>query len=206
MSEHLAFAPSVDCAAGDPGPLSLLQDGQIIIHGLIEGGGRNSAAALRAALAELPDDDTIRVRINSKGGHFDEGLACHLALRGTRKRIVVEIDGQADSAASLIVAAADEVIIGATSSILIHEVSENKISGGVLALQQAAENLQRCNNMAADIYARKTRQDHSILTLWMKRETVFVGQAAVDAGFADAVIPDRRPQACPCCGQATLAA
>jgi ATP-dependent protease ClpP protease subunit len=200
MSEHRAFSPQVDLAAGDPGPL--LQDGEIVISGLIEAGGRNSAAALRAALAELPDDDTVHVRLNSAGGHFDQGLGCYLAFLSMRKRIIVTIDGEASSAASLIAAAGDEVLIGSSSSIMVHEVTENKLSGGVLAIRQAAEGLERCNAMAADIYARKTGQDHSVLALWMMRERVFTGQQAVDAGFADHVLPDLHPQACPCCGQA----
>ncbi len=201
MNEHRAFSPHVDGATGnDPGPL--LQDGEIVISGLIEAGGRNSAAALRAAIEQLAEDDTIHVRLNSKGGHFDEGLACYLALRGTRKRIVFTIEGEASSAGSLIAAAGDEVLIGTTSSIMIHEVTENKLSGGALALRQAAEGLERDNGMAADILARRTGQDHSVLALWMSRETTFVGQAAVEAGFADRVIPDRSPHSCPRCGQA----
>ncbi len=34
---------------------------------------------------------------------------------------------------------------------MIHEVVENKLSGGVLAIRQAAEGLERCNAMATDI-------------------------------------------------------
>lgn len=201
MSEHRAFAPDVPHAIGDdPGPL--LQDGVLVITGLIEGGGgRNSSAAIRAALQQLPDGDTIQVRINSKGGHFDEGLACYLALRAARARIVVTIEGEAASAGSLIAAAGDEVLIGASSSIMIHEVAENKLSGGVLAIRCAAEGLERCNGMAADIFARRTGQDRSVIELWAARETTFTGQQAVDVGLADRVLPARSELQCPCCGR-----
>lgn len=198
MNEHRAFSPHVDRAADDPGPL--LQDGELVIFGLIEAGGRNSSAAIRAALQQLPDGDTIQVRINSKGGHFDEGLACYLALRGARKRIVVTIEGEASSAGSLIAAAGDEVLIGASSSITIHDVTLDRVSGGALAIRCAAEGLERCNGMAADIFARRTGQDRSVIELWAMRETTFVGVAAVEAGFADRVVADQSPHPCPRCG------
>jgi ATP-dependent protease ClpP protease subunit len=199
MSELRAFDPhGVDRVDGDPGPL--VQDGEIVICGPIEAGGRNSAAAIRAALTELPDEEEVRVRLDSRGGHFDEGLACYLALGGARKRIVVTIDGEASSAASLIAAAGNEVLITETGSILIHEVT-TRASGGMLALRQAAEGLDRSNGMAVDILARRTRQDRSVIELWAARETVFTGAAAVEAGLADRVVPDRRSYACPCCGR-----
>src|SRR5690606_19309222 len=74
-------------------------------------------------IAAQPDDldvDTILVTINSRGGEVDHGTAIYNALKRHKARIVVRVDGQAGSIASLIAMAGDEVVMPPTALMMIH--------------------------------------------------------------------------------------
>ncbi|WP_340140884.1 Clp protease ClpP, partial [Xanthomonas vasicola] len=62
----------------------------------------------------------IHVRINSGGGVVADGMAIYNALKQHAARKVVFVDGQAASIASLIAMAGDELVMYASSLLMVH--------------------------------------------------------------------------------------
>lgn len=107
-----------------PSVLALNPNGseaELLIYGLIGDIFWDSVTALdMVALLDQLHVDTIRVRINSRGGVATEGIAIYNALKRHAARIVVVVDGSAESIASLIAMAGDEVIMPSNTLMMLH--------------------------------------------------------------------------------------
>ena len=132
------------------------------------------------------DVDTLHLRINSPGGDVFGSEAMCQALRDTRAHVVAHIEGLAASAATSVACAADEVIISAGSKYMIHQAWCLAL-GNADDLRATAELLDKCDaDMIAD-YVRRSGNDTARVTEWVKAETWFNAQEAIDAGFADSL-------------------
>lgn len=135
------------------------------------------------------------ININSPGGDFFEGLAIYNLLRAHQGKKTVNIVGLAASAASLIAAAGDDVLIGAAAYVMIHNVW-GLVIGDKADMTAAATAFAKFDAGAAVIYTTQSGQSEAQITQWMEAETWFLGREAVDEGFAtgvlaaDAVIED----------------
>lgn len=152
-----------------------------------------TAKAIRDAL-KGSKPKTIKLSINSAGGDAFEGVAIYNVLRQYGEkgaRIVGEVTGLAASAASIVLAAADEVTIPANAAIMVHE-AWTSVRGSAGDLEKRATLLRQINDTAADTYVRsamrrgvaKSRDDMLAL---MAEETWMFGDEAVTHGFADEV-------------------
>lgn len=137
---------------------------------------------------------TIKLSINSSGGDAFEGVAIYNVLRQYGEKgthIVGEVTGLAASAASIVLAAADEVSIPANAAIMVHE-AWTSMRGSAGDLEKRASLLRQIDDTAADTYVRsamrrgvaKSRDDMLAL---MAEETWMFGDEAVTHGFADNV-------------------
>lgn len=135
---------------------------------------------------------SINLYINSPGGSVFEGYAIYSALvRYADKNnatINVIVDGWAASIASVIAMAGDHIKIGAHASVMIHEPWGFAI-GSADDMRDEADVLDDLEASIIDIYEARTGGDRAEIENWVAAETWFKGQAAVDAGFADEVIP-----------------
>lgn len=137
---------------------------------------------------------TIKLAINSGGGDSFEGTAIYNVLRQYAERgthIVGEVMGLAASAASTILAAADEVSIPANAAIMIHE-AWSRTTGNAADLEKRAALLRQVNETVADTYVRSAIRRGAALTRedaleLMASETWMFGSEAVERGFADHV-------------------
>ena len=141
----------------------------------------------------------VHLSVNSGGGDAFEGVAIHNILRQHREKagrgakITADVDGIAASAASIIVAAADEVNVPANAAIMIHE-AWSVIVGTAGEMEKRAGLLRQINTSAADTYVESaqrrgvTKTRDEMLAL-MAEETWLFGSEAVEAGLADAETP-----------------
>lgn len=136
---------------------------------------------------------TIDVRLNSGGGSVFEGQAIYNALNRHPAKIIMNIDGIAASIASVIAMAGDQINITEGSHIMIHK-PWSMAMGDAESMRKEADVLDSLESGIVDIYAARTGKDRKQLENWIGQETWFKGQAAVDAGFADAVIPAKRKE------------
>ena len=133
----------------------------------------------------------MNVRINSGGGLVFEGVAIYNALARHPAHIVVHIDSIAASIASVIAMAGDEIRISEGSNIMIHKPWSGAW-GDAEMLRKEADILDKLESGIIDIYAARTGAKRSDLVAWVGAETWFTGQEAVDAGFADEMIPAKK--------------
>ena len=135
---------------------------------------------------------TIRLRVDSPGGDVFDGLAIFNDLVSHPARVEVEIVGLAASAASVIAMAGDSIEIAPAAFLMIHRAWSLSL-GNAADLRHTAGVLDQVDATLAQIYTDATGQPQKKIITMMDAETWMDGQAAVDAGFADALIDIETP-------------
>lgn len=162
----------------------------IRMHGPIDSWGGPwgiSAKDVSSALDQLGDQVTeVRLRVNSPGGEVWEGMAILNALRAHQAKVVAVVDGLAASAASFIVAAADERVMSPGTQMMIHDASAFAI-GNAETMAKAQRMLDSTSDSIASIYADAAGGTAEEWRAAMREETWYTADEAVAAGLADRV-------------------
>lgn len=146
-----------------------------------------SAEFFRKALAEIPENATIELHINSYGGSVKEGIAIYNQLKQKKcKEIVAYVDGFAYSIASVIMQAADRRIMGLGTSLLIHNMWM-AVAGNATELRKAADDLDVLMESNRQIYMERVNITEDELIEMLDNETYLTPEKAVEMGFADEV-------------------
>jgi len=145
-----------------------------------------TAKRISAALRSIGSKD-VTVSINSPGGDFFEGIAIYNMLREHPHKVTVKVVGLAASAASIIAMAGDEIQVAKTGFLMIHNAWVYAI-GNRHDLREAAVVLDEFDGVMAQLYADASGVSLSEAAKLMDEETWLSGQAAVDAGFATALL------------------
>ncbi len=146
-----------------------------------------SAEYFRKALAEIPENATIELHINSCGGSVKEGIAIYNQLKQKKcKEIVAYVDGFAYSVASVIMQAADRRIMGVGTSLLIHNMWLS-VAGNAKELRKAADDLDVLMESNRQIYMERVNITEDELIEMLDNETYLTPEKAVEMGFADEV-------------------
>ena len=149
-------------------------------------GEGNTEEKIRAQLAEEEGDEVVAA-INSPGGSLFSGLALMNILRRHDAKIVVEVDGLAASAASVIAMGADEVRMPRGSFLMIHNATA-VTWGDHHEMRDAADDLEKMTKEMIGIYARRTGKDKDEIRQMLDDETWLTAEEAVEQGFADTII------------------
>lgn len=141
-------------------------------------------------VAELAGVDTkkINLRVNSPGGSVFDGIAIYQALASHQAEITAYVDGWAASIASVIIMSADKILIGEAAQIMIHQ-PWSFVIGPADDMRKEADILDSIQNAIVDVYVARTGGDRQEIVDQVVAETWFKGQEAVDAGFADELVP-----------------
>lgn len=165
--------------------------GEIYIYGVIEDcklyNDEVSPNDVLEQLATLKSAKEIKMYVNSPGGSVYAGVAIYNALKRLDAKIISYVDGLAASIASLIVLAADEVVMPINSRIMIHNPLFFGVSGDARELRGLATRLDETKEMMLDTYAGKMNITREEISKMMDEETWFYGQRAVEVGFADKI-------------------
>lgn len=130
----------------------------------------------------------VTVNVNSPGGDMFEGLAIYNLLREHSGEVTVKVLGLAASAASVIAMAGDTVQIARAGFLMIHNAWVMAI-GNRHDLEEVAATLKPFDDAMASIYSARTGQEQKAMAKLMDAETWIGGEAAVDDGFADELLP-----------------
>lgn len=146
-----------------------------------------NAKDIRESLESVTDD--IVIKLNSPGGDVFEGIEIYNYLKDHPSNITVEVTGVAASAATFIVAGANEVIMNVGTLLMIHEAS-TFAWGNKSDIQKTLNALETIDVSILSIYSEKTGQSNDQLEEWMNEEKWFTADEAVEFGFADSVKRD----------------
>lgn len=159
------------------------------------GEGDATAKSVLVALGKAKPTEPVTVAINSPGGSVFEGEAIYNALKRHKGRVTCRVDALAASAASYIMCAADEIVMAPGSHLMIH--SPMAWTGGNQEdLRAVIDKLEIMERQYARVYAQKSGQDEAKVREWMKAETWFTAEQALQAGFADKIDDNIAMAAC----------
>ena len=142
-------------------------------------------------LRGLDEKRELTIRVNSRGGIVDEGIAIYNRMREWKGKTVAIVDGSAASIASVIIMGAKEVRMPKSAEILIHEAHAIAY-GHAEDMRELANRLDSASDRIANIYAEKTGKTVEEMRNYMRKTTVFNGKEAKDMGLAD-VLTDETP-------------
>ncbi|HAK4750506.1 TPA: Clp protease ClpP, partial [Salmonella enterica] len=123
-----------------------------------------NAKDIRETLDKVTDD--IVIKLNSPGGDVFEGIEIYNYLKDHPSNVTVEVTGLAASAATFIIAGADEVIMNVGTSLMIHEAS-TFAWGNKQDIQKTLNALETIDDSILAIYSDKTGQSADQLREWM---------------------------------------
>lgn len=131
-------------------------------------------------------DGDVEVDINSVGGSVFAASEIYTMLKAYSGKVVVNIQGLAASAASVIAMAGDEVNMSPTSQMMIHKASTVSW-GNADNLAHDSKMLDVTDQSIVNAYEAKTGMNRDDILKLMSDETWMTAQDAVDKGFADNV-------------------
>lgn len=150
-----------------------------------------NAKDIRETLDPVTED--IVIKLNSPGGDVFEGIEIYNYLKSHTSKIVVEVTGLAASAATFILAGADEVIMYVGTSLMIHEAS-TFTWGNKQDIQKTLNALETIDESILSIYSERTGQTFDQLKNWMNEEKWFTADEAVEFGFANSVKREKQQE------------
>lgn len=174
--------------------------GEIYIYGVIEDmvfwGDEVTPTYIKEELDKLKDVDSIMLYVNSPGGSVFAGVAIYNELKRFNKPITSYIDGVAASIASLIVLAADKVVMPFNAMMMIHN-PWTCVCGDASELRDIAERLDKVTeSVLIETYRVKTGITKAKLKKMLDDETWLSAEEAVELGFADVLEEEQKIAAC----------
>lgn len=142
-----------------------------------------TASDFAAQLKEAGGDD-VTVHINSGGGDVFDANTMAETLRAYKGRTTASIEGLAASAASYFALTADEVVIGPSALLMIHN-PYTCCRGEASDMRKTADLLDKLRGTISAQYVKKTGMELSEVEALMDEETWFTAEEAVERGFAD---------------------
>ncbi|MGJ8518487.1 head maturation protease, ClpP-related [Carnimonas bestiolae] len=162
---------------------------EIIIDGVIgddwfSDAGTDSAAFMRDVSA-LGDLDAINIKLNSPGGSVSDGVAIANYLHGHKATVTVTVMGQASSIASVITAAADNVVMGVGAWMLVHKPWTLAI-GNADEMKAIALDLDIIQQSIMDVYnLRVPEEKRAAFEQLVNEETILTADECIEYGLAD---------------------
>lgn len=189
MTRNRSTARPLPKSSGDPKWFRMeAQEGSsadVYIYDVIDSWWGVNASEFVKELAAL-DVETINLYVNSPGGSVFDGTAIMNAIRRHKAHVVAIVDGLAASAASFIVQAADEVVMGFGSEMMIHDAS-GICWGNAGDMRETADILDQLSQTIASVYAERAGGTADEWRDAMHAETWYTAEEAVAAGLADRV-------------------
>jgi ATP-dependent Clp endopeptidase proteolytic subunit ClpP len=147
-----------------------------------------SAKVFKEALNAMPaGTKEIQLRVNSPGGSVFDGMSMYELLKAEKKKgkkVVAYIDGLAASIASVIILAADEIVVGDGSMVMIHKPMVGAY-GNSSELERMVNVLDKIEEQMITIYANKTGISRAEISNLLAAETWMTSAEALSMGMAD---------------------
>ncbi|MDF2612787.1 MAG: clp protease family protein [Clostridia bacterium] len=121
----------------------------------------------------------LNIYVNSGGGHVFGGMAIYNMLKRYQGKKTVYVDGLAGSIASVIMFAADEIIVPNTAYVMIHKPWAG-VNGNADDLRKLASDLDRIQDGIINVYSENLKEGVDIQTIidMVNAETWLTGEQA----------------------------
>ena len=153
------------------------------------------AKSFMAELDSLNGVEEINLSIHSPGGDVIEGWAMYNKLVEHPAHVTAKVEGFAGSMASVILMAADWIVVPENAFIMIHNPWA-MVGGDAQDMIDMADSLLKIQKAIVTAYATRTGLDEEEVEEYMDRETWMNGIEAAEKGFADEVTKAFKAAAC----------
>jgi ATP-dependent protease ClpP protease subunit len=136
------------------------------------------------ALASIPKNRALVVRINSPGGRVSDGQAIKTMFDQWPANKTTMIDGVAASTASWCFMGANEVVMAPHAQMFIHD-AHAICMGNAADMLKAAKDLDKTSDLIADIYANKTGKSRKAMRDMMREGSLLTGEECKSLGLVD---------------------
>ena len=130
--------------------------------------------------------DKIDIHVNSMGGDVFQATGIFNAIQAHPAYVTAYVDGVAASAASFLIQAADKIVMGQGTQLMIHDAS-GMFQGNKAAADEFGKLLDSVSDNIAEFYASRAGGDKKEWRKRMKAETWYTAEEAVAAGLADEI-------------------
>jgi len=139
-------------------------------------------------------EGTITIYLNSGGGDLTEAMAIYDMISNCKNYVRIIVVGQASSAASIILQAADERLMTENSYVMIH-AGEEGTEGHPEIKKRWDAKLLKDNQWMEDLYLEKIKNKkpkfpRSKLAEMLKFDTILEAKESVEMGLADGLFTD----------------
>lgn len=149
-----------------------------------------SAKSVLKAIDSMPASCTqLNVYVNSPGGDVFDAVAIYNLLKRVEANITMHVDGLAASAASLIVMAGDEIVMGINAMMMIHDPWSFAL-GNSAEMRKVADTLDTIRGTIVDTYVARTKQSWDKVSQMMLDETWINAEDCKTMGFCDSISSD----------------
>lgn len=153
-----------------------------------------TATSFSKALDELPTSvKNVDLRVNSPGGDVFEGMTIFNRIKQKKGvKFTAYVDGLAASIASVIVLAADTVVMGEGAMYMIHKPWSITM-GTNLEFDKMSQRLLDIEDQMLSIYKNNSDLSRDEIRQMVEEETWINSENAVKYGFADSIAGDAMP-------------
>ncbi|PYG88493.1 ATP-dependent protease ClpP protease subunit [Ruminiclostridium sufflavum DSM 19573] len=149
---------------------------------------QTSANYIKNQLEQHPNITQINIYINSYGGDVKEGLGIYNQLKRHLAQKTAYIDGFACSIASVIAMAADKVVMGNNTLMMIHHASM-AICGNAEELRKAANDVEVIDKASCSSYLTKAgdKLNEETLNQLLDEQTWLSAEQCLQYGLCDEI-------------------
>ena len=133
----------------------------------------------------------VTVWLNSPGGDCIAASQIYTMLMDYKDDVTVKIDGIAASAASVIAMAGTKVLMAPTALMMIHNPMTGAY-GNHTDMEKAIEMLDEVKESIVNAYEIKTGMSRAKISHLMDSETWMNANKAIELGFADDILEDKK--------------
>jgi len=140
---------------------------------------------IASELRKLPRTiKNISLRVNSGGGAVFSGTTIYELLKNHPAKVTAYVEGIAASIASVIIMAADEIVIGDGALIMIHKPL-SALYGNANDFEKTIEILDKIENQMINIYSKRMKASKDEIARMLSAETWFTAEEAIEIGLSD---------------------
>lgn len=149
-----------------------------------------SAKAVDRAIKALEEGEDLEIDLNSPGGYCSVGAEIYTMLRQASAdghSVIVNVVGEACSAATVLMCGADEVKASDVAMFMFHNASL-VAAGKARDMRSATECLEQTDESIVNAYVAKTGKSREELHDLIDAETWMSAQRALEFGFVDGMM------------------
>jgi ATP-dependent Clp protease protease subunit len=145
-------------------------------------------------ILEALSSDPITIIMNNIGGDEYHGLAIFDAIKACKSHVKIIVMGHAMSMGSIILQAADERVMAARSSQMIH-YGQWSFNGHAKTGQKWAKEFDRLDNWMEQLYLTRIQEKNPDFTLkklksMLNHDTFLSAQQSISLGLSDSILDE----------------